>query len=62
MPGVLMDLKSLGSMGQELVPPLIVQRLGDLVLIANLGHRFAFEALDHDHGFGLRIPFTFSHS
>jgi hypothetical protein len=36
-----MDLKSLGGMGQELVPPLLVQRLADLMLGTELGYGLA---------------------
>jgi hypothetical protein len=51
--GVLMDLKGLVRMGQELVPPLIIQGLADLVLMTELRHRLALQALQHDPGFGL---------
>jgi hypothetical protein len=35
-PGVLVDLKGSGGMGHKLVPPLVVLRLADLVLGANV--------------------------
>src|SRR5262249_18345626 len=35
--------------------------LPDLMLLANRRHRFAFEALEHDHGFRLGVPFPDLH-
>jgi hypothetical protein len=35
-PGVLVDLKGSGGMGHKLVPPLVVLRLADLVLGADV--------------------------
>jgi hypothetical protein len=43
LPGVLRYLKSLGRMGQELVPLLIVLGLAALMLVADLGHRLALQ-------------------
>jgi hypothetical protein len=57
-PGVLVHLKGLGGMGQERVPPLIIRRLADLRLGADLGDGLALEPLKHKHGFGLRIPWA----
>jgi hypothetical protein len=59
--GVLMDFKGLCSICQELVPPLIVQRLADLLLVIELGDRFPFEALKHDQGFGPCVPLALLH-
>jgi hypothetical protein len=35
--------------------------LADLILLAQLGHRLAPEALDNHHRFGLGIPFPALH-
>jgi hypothetical protein len=48
-------------MRQKLVPPLLVQGLADLMLSANRGHRFAFEALDHNHSFGVGVSLSSFH-
>jgi hypothetical protein len=48
-------------MGQTLIPPLVVQRLADLVLRAHLSHRLALEALQHDQCLGLGLSFPSSH-
>jgi hypothetical protein len=44
-------------MGQKLSAPLVVLRLADLMLGAELGDRLALEALDDDYRVGFRIPF-----
>ena len=59
--GLLRALKRVGGMGEELVTPLVILGLAELVLAANLGHRFALEPLEHDHGFGLGIPLPHLH-
>ena len=54
--GVLMDLTGLVCLGQERVPPRIIQGGADLVLVADLCHRRALQALQHAPGFGLCSP------
>jgi hypothetical protein len=59
--GGLMALKGFGRMGQKLVPPLVVRRLADLVLSAELSYRLTFEAFNDNHSLGLGIPFSSLH-
>jgi hypothetical protein len=56
-----MALKGLGCIRQELVPPLVVLGLADLVLVTDFGDRLALEAFDHDQGFRLGIPLALLH-
>jgi hypothetical protein len=49
-PTVLMELKHLTRLGQKLVAPLILQRLANLVLVAEFRHRLALQALEHNLG------------
>jgi hypothetical protein len=55
---VLADGKGRIWMGPEpdVVPPLVIQGLTDLVLDAALAHGLAPQALQHNPGFGLGIP------
>jgi hypothetical protein len=59
--GVLVDRKSLSSVGQELVAPRVVLGWTELRLGANLRHRFACEPLKHDQRFRFGIPFPAWH-
>ena len=59
--GLLRALKRFGSVGEELVPLLVILGLVELALTANLSHRLALEPLEHDHGFCLRIPLPHLH-
>jgi hypothetical protein len=56
--GVLVGGKGRVWMGPEpeLVPPLVIQGLTDLVLAGELGHGLALQALQHNPGFSLGIP------
>jgi hypothetical protein len=56
-----MHRKGLGGMGQALVPPLILQRLADLMLGTELDHRLALSALHDAHGLGFGVPFPVVH-
>jgi hypothetical protein len=48
--------KGLGSMRQELVPPLGVLELANLKLVTDGGNRLAYEAFDHAYGVRLVVP------
>jgi hypothetical protein len=56
-----MDFKGFQGMGHKLVTPLIVLRLADLMLMAKFGHRLVLEALKHNHGLGVGMPFPAWH-
>ena len=53
--------KGLPRMSQVLVAPLRLLRLINLMFRAQLCHWFAFESLQHNGGFGLRIPLSSLH-
>jgi hypothetical protein len=55
------EFKGVGRIRQKLVPPLVVERLADLMLGANLGHGFTFEALKHDQRFRFSLPLPSVH-
>jgi hypothetical protein len=58
---VFMDLEGFGGMGQELIAPLVVLGLIDLVLGAPFGYGLPLETLKDNHRFGLGIPFPTWH-
>jgi hypothetical protein len=57
----LVDLKGLGGMRQELVPPLVILGLTDLVFMAQFRHGCPLEAFKYDHRFGFGIPLASVH-
>jgi hypothetical protein len=57
----LVDLKGLGGMRQELVPPLVILGLTDLVFVAKFRQGFPLEAFKYDHRFGFGISFASVH-
>lgn len=59
--GLLHALKRLGGIGEELVTPLFILGLTELVLATKFGNRLALELLEHDHGFGLGIALPHLH-
>lgn len=56
-----MDLKGFRGMGRELVPPLIILGLTDLMLITAFRDGLPLEALKHNPRFGFGIPFPSVH-
>jgi hypothetical protein len=54
-------VKGAGGLLEELVPPLVVLGLGYGMFGTQFGHRFAFKALEDDHGFLFRVPFSSFH-
>jgi hypothetical protein len=48
-------------LAKKLVAPLVVLGLTDLMLGANLRHRFAVKPLKHNQRFGFGIPFPALH-
>jgi hypothetical protein len=56
-----MDLKGVGGMGQELIAPLVVLGLTELMLMAEVRDGLSLEALKHDYGLGFGIPFSSLH-
>jgi hypothetical protein len=53
---VLMDLKALARLDQKLVAPLVSQAMTALILVAELRHRLALQALQYGLGFSLGVP------
>jgi hypothetical protein len=48
-------------MGQELVAPLVIQGLADLMLSTDFCHRLTLQALKHNHDLRFGVPFSSVH-
>jgi len=59
--GLLMRLEHLGGVGEQLVAPLVVLRLAELVLRAELADRRALQALEHNQRLRACVPFPSWH-
>jgi hypothetical protein len=56
-----MRLKGMRRLGSNLIMPLLILGLAALVLVTDFSPRFTLQALQHDAGFGLGIPFPSVH-
>lgn len=59
--GLLRDVKRFGGVRQELVAPLVILGLADLVIPTDTRDRFTLEFFKYDDGLGLGIPLPSFH-
>src|SRR5215510_7663268 len=56
-PSVLMDLKGLRSIRQQLIAPLIILALVDVILVTECCDGLALQAFEYDPGVGVPLPY-----